>query len=138
MPQPRKLCGIVSYVDSKYMIIGGHITSINIIKDIDRRMRKLIDKKTGKVFRAIKDVKDDTDTVTNVVYANPLKEGLKFKTTSGKKLNILNISAGDPVIVWTVPRLYAFQSKYEHNKDQWITGWSLTCFKVEKNHNWPE
>ena len=105
-----KLMGVVSHFNGGYMYLGGHEES------------------------CIK--------VNNLGLCTPSN---KFHVTMPRSLDTLecinfngsvmafdsNLIIGKKVIVWVRPRRYSFRSRYQHNKNEIISGTSLVLFKLQ-------
>ena len=107
----RKYYGIVSSVESKRIVLGGHNDSIDKLRGLSGQ---LYGKTTG----------------VNSNYANPLLEGNKFYVKCDGSTIPPGVE-GKKVTVWVYVKKYSFKSTFTHNKDQQIQGWNLMLTKIE-------
>lgn len=112
MKKIYKLYGIVSNINDKNIIIGGHNETLDKLKRI------------------------------NIPGNNPILDSNKFIVSYNSshrcpicledKPNLI----GEKIIVWVHVRKYTFKSQYSHNLGEEISGWKLHLVSLEKNNDW--
>jgi hypothetical protein len=105
-----KLMGVVSTISGGHMIIGGHEPSCIKVNNLGLCT-------PSNKFHVTMPRSLDTLEVINF-------NGAVMAFDSSKII-------GKKVIVWVRPRRYSFRSKYQHNKNEVISGTSLVMFKLQ-------
>lgn len=99
----RKLHGVVSSVDDKIIIIGGHIPSLEKLRDINDQL---------------------TANFNPISYNNV---SINYGTVPVDNL------IGKKVTVWVRIKKYNFKSTFTHNLGEVVFGWYLQLIKVEES-----
>lgn len=106
MVQTRKLYGIVGQINQNSILIGGHIPSVEKLKNL------------------------------NYPGKSPLTDTNKFYVIFNDNTPIPSDIVGERVKIWARPRKYKFHSKYSSNKGEIVEGWKIHLVKIEKNRDW--
>ena len=108
--QALKLLGVVSHFNGNHMYLGGHEASCIKVRNLG------LCAPSNKFYVTMPKSVD----IIECINTNNSQMAFDPEKIVGKK-----------VIVWVRPRRYCFRSRYQHNKNEVISGTSLVIFRLQ-------